>query len=94
MKYYWDGTLFFHMYIEKYYSSFMVQTDLLVRYSFMNKSFLHEYHYKLNFLLGLCFIDQLSANYQFDLKYISFNSYGQQIMYDFIWRQMRIEVSQ
>lgn len=72
----------------------MVQTDLLVRYSFMNKSFLHEYHYKLNFLLGLCFIDQLSANYQFDLKYISFNSYEQQIMYNFIWRQMRIEVSQ
>lgn len=62
----------------------MDQTDLLVRYSFMNKSFLHEYHYKLSFRLDFCFIDQLSTNYQYDCKYMSFNFYGQQIIYDFI----------
>lgn len=48
----------------------MDQTDLLVRYSFMNKSFLHEYiyHCKLSFRLDFCFIDQLSTKYQYDCK--------------------------
>lgn len=39
----------------------MDQTDLLVRYSFMNKSFLHEYHIT-NWVFGWIFASLI--NYQ------------------------------